>query len=225
MSVARDISERKLAEARLRASEEKYRGIFDESVAAIYVFDNEKHFNDSNQTGLDLLGYGRDELLAMSIPDVDADSVAVLAAHRQLRDGGRLVNYEHSLRRKDSSIVTVLNNSRPLTDPLGKVTGMQGTLIDVTERKRLEWQLQDAYQVLKGERGFLKTLVQTIPDLVWLKDAEGVYLACNPESERFFGHSGCAGRNKKEFCAGTLRGRGSRDRNRGRQIAETVRGI
>jgi two-component system, cell cycle sensor histidine kinase and response regulator CckA len=38
----------------------------------------------------------------------------------------------------------------------------------------------------KSENHF-RTLVNTIPDLVWLKDAEGVYLSCNPTFESFFG--------------------------------------
>src|SRR5512133_3242641 len=33
----------------------------------------------------------------------------------------------------------------------------------------------------------LRTLIHTIPDLIWLKDPEGVYMACNPAFERFFG--------------------------------------
>ncbi len=40
---------------------------------------------------------------------------------------------------------------------------------------------------LERERRLLRTLVNTVPDLVWLKDAAGVYLACNHEFERFFG--------------------------------------
>ena len=40
---------------------------------------------------------------------------------------------------------------------------------------------------LAEERSTLKTLVQTLPDLVWLKDMNGVYLACNPVFEQFFG--------------------------------------
>jgi diguanylate cyclase (GGDEF)-like protein/PAS domain S-box-containing protein len=40
---------------------------------------------------------------------------------------------------------------------------------------------------LERERRLLRTLVNTLPDLVWLKDADGVYLACNHEFERFFG--------------------------------------
>jgi PAS domain S-box-containing protein len=40
---------------------------------------------------------------------------------------------------------------------------------------------------LESERAQLRTLVQTIPDLIWLKDPAGVYLSCNPAFERFFG--------------------------------------
>ena len=136
--VMSDITERKKADEALRASEEKYRGIFDESIAAVYVFDDKKNFINTNQAGLDLLGYSREELLRMSIPDVDADPVVVLPAHEELLTGGRLINYEHRLRRKDGSIVSVLNNSRPLTDVQGNVVGMLSTLIDITERRKAQ---------------------------------------------------------------------------------------
>ncbi len=46
-----------------------------------------------------------------------------------------------------------------------------------------------ANQRLARESGMLKTLVQTLPDLVWLKDPDGVYLACNAAFEAFFGAS------------------------------------
>ncbi len=42
-------------------------------------------------------------------------------------------------------------------------------------------------QALVLERAHLRSLVSTIPDLIWLKDADGVFLACNPAFERFFG--------------------------------------
>ena len=133
-----DVSGRKQAEEALRESEEKYRGIFDESIAAVYVFDNKKNFINTNQAGLDLIGYSREELLHMSIPDVDADPAVVLPAHQELLSGERLINYEHRLRRKDGKLITVLNNSRPLTDPHGNIIGMISTLIDITKRKLAE---------------------------------------------------------------------------------------
>ncbi len=145
---AQDITERKQAEKALQESEEKYRGIFDESVAAVYVFDNKKNFINSNQAGLDLLGYSRDELLQLSIPDVDADPVVVLPAHQELLSGGRLINYEHSLRRKDETIISVINNSSPLTDLQGNIVGMISTLIDITERRKTEDSLRRVNQKL-----------------------------------------------------------------------------
>ena len=136
--IASDITERKQAEEKLRESEEKYRGLFDESIAAVYLFDEKKNFLDSNQAGLELLGYSREELLSMSIPDVDADPKVVLPAHEQLLSGHRIINYEHKLLRKDGKVITVLNNSRPLANDDGQIFGMQSTLIDITERKNAE---------------------------------------------------------------------------------------
>ncbi len=142
MVIIRDISNRKKMENDLRESEEKYRGIFDESIVPIILMDNRKCFIDTNQAGVDLLGYTKDELLKMSVADVDADPAAVIPAHSTLLAGDRIVNYEHKLKRKDGRIITVLNNSIPICDTDGKVVGMQSTLIDITENKKAEEDIQ-----------------------------------------------------------------------------------
>jgi diguanylate cyclase (GGDEF)-like protein/PAS domain S-box-containing protein len=51
----------------------------------------------------------------------------------------------------------------------------------------LRRQVNTRTRELHEERRRLRTLIDTLPDLIWLKDTEGVYLACNPEFERFFG--------------------------------------
>ncbi|MBK7767996.1 MAG: PAS domain-containing protein [Sulfuritalea sp.] len=57
--------------------------------------------------------------------------------------------------------------------PLGEpIRGAVVTHIDITSRKQSEL-------ALAGERAMLKTLIHTKPSLVWLKDPEGTYLACN----------------------------------------------
>jgi len=53
-------------------------------------------------------------------------------------------------------------------------------LVNIEDRRKIEGELSH-------EKTFLKTLIQTIPDLIWLKDTEGRYLACNKRFEDFFG--------------------------------------
>jgi PAS domain S-box-containing protein len=68
----------------------------------------------------------------------------------------------------------------PMFGHEGTVESVLAVIQDITERKRLEEQLQD-------ERTTLEALVNTIPDLVWLKSADGIYRTCNARFERFFG--------------------------------------
>ncbi len=171
------------SEEALRESEEKYRGVFDESITAVYLFDDKKKFIESNKAGLDLLGYSREELLNMSIPDVDADPIVVLPAHKQLLGGERIINYEHQLKRKDGRIVTVLNNSRPLTDSEGNVVGMQSTLIDITERV----QVKDALH--ESEEKYRK-LFENESDAVMIFDAETLLFEdANEATLNLYGYS------------------------------------
>ena len=44
-----------------------------------------------------------------------------------------------------------------------------------------------AAEQLERQRSQLQTLIETVPDLIWTKNADGVYLNCNPRFERFFG--------------------------------------
>lgn len=167
-----DITIRKQYEKALEESEEKYRGIFDESVTAIYIFDNEKNFIDSNKAGLDLLGYPMEELLSLNISDVDADPVAVLPVHDQLLTGGRIADYEHRLICKDGQVITVLNNSRPLINSDGVIIGIQSTLIDITERKKAELALQK-------EQNTLNNIIELNPYAIGVFDKDGHYYSGN----------------------------------------------
>lgn len=62
----------------------------------------------------------------------------------------------------------------------GKPLRMIGTLMDITERK-------EAQVALQASESLLKNLMNINPDLIWLKDINGVYLTCNSRFEGFFG--------------------------------------
>jgi PAS domain S-box-containing protein len=51
---------------------------------------------------------------------------------------------------------------------------------DITELKRAEEEVREGH-------ARLRSLLHTIPDLIWVKDPDGVYMGCNPAFERFFG--------------------------------------
>lgn len=72
-------------------------------------------------------------------------------------------------------------------DDLGRPARVTGVHMDINERKQTQLKLDQAYEELNQDRSFLKTLINTIPELVWLKDKEDIYLACNAEFERFVG--------------------------------------
>ena len=68
----------------------------------------------------------------------------------------------------------------PVFDSTGNCTHLVGSVHDVTKRKLAE-------EALLNNETLISTIVQAIPDLIWLKDVDGVYLACNKMLERFFG--------------------------------------
>lgn len=83
-----------------------------------------------------------------------------------------------------------------ITDDIGYVL----EFIAAEERR------DQSVKLLEYERTLLKTLVQTIPDMIWLKDQDGVYLFCNPVFERFFGatEADILGKTDHDFVSADL---------------------
>jgi len=74
-----------------------------------------------------------------------------------------------------------------------------GVIQDITYRKDIEKSLQES-------QTHLKTLIQTIPDLIWLKSKDGVYLSCNKMFERLYGfpESEIVGKTDYDFVSREL---------------------
>jgi len=76
----------------------------------------------------------------------------------------------------------------PVSHPVA-VVDAAGELVGVLDREQVAGLLQDEpRETPRAERDWLAVaVIRTLPDLMWLKDTDGFYLACNPRFERFFG--------------------------------------
>ncbi|MDO9227177.1 MAG: PAS domain S-box protein [Pseudomonadota bacterium] len=182
--IARDISELKQAELALRESEGRFRALVEETLAGIYIIQDD-HFRYVNPGFAAIFGYDTPEALIDRVPVADLvcpEDIERVAENIRRRLEGEIIDAHYTFTglRRDGSRVDVEVHGR-IFEYQGR-PAVIGLLLDISERKRTE-------ASLARERGLLKTLLQTLPDLVWLKDTQGVYLACNARFERFLGRA------------------------------------
>jgi len=171
-AVARDISDRKKAEIKLRESERRYRAIFENSRDTIYITDTDGFFIDINNSGLELFGYTWDELSKIKSVDlyVNPDDRKKFVAELEKNDFVR--DYELKLKNKNGEHFDCLVSStiRPSFD--GKVKKIQGIIRDITQRKKSERAL------LETEKRF-RELLENLKMIAILLDLDGNILFCN----------------------------------------------
>ena len=140
VGILRDVSERKHAEEALRASEAKYRAILEQASDGIFLADEGMRYTEVNPRACEMLGYGREEVLRLSVRDIlPAEDLAANPVRiEELKAGGPVLN-ERRMRRRDGSIFPVEISARRLPD--GRFLGI---VRDITERKRVEQALRES---------------------------------------------------------------------------------
>jgi PAS domain S-box-containing protein len=130
----------------LSLSEKKYRGIFEGSMDMIFVLDNQWRFQDINQAGLDTLGYDSpDDLVpSVSMAQVFVSSSDFDALVEELGSAGSIRDRECRLRQKSGSEIFILLSITVTRDEPGQIRGYEGIAKDITARRRMERQLQQA---------------------------------------------------------------------------------
>jgi PAS domain S-box-containing protein len=145
--IARDITERKLAEARLRESERRLQDLLTAIPAAIYTTDAQGRITYYNQAAVDLAGrtptLGSDEWCVtwkLYWPDgtpMPHDQCPMAVA---LREGRPIRNVEAVAERPDGVRIPFIPYPTPLRDESGNIVGAINMLVDVSERKQAETQ-------------------------------------------------------------------------------------
>lgn len=170
-----DITERKQAEVELQQSEQKYRNLFHNSLVGIFRNSlADGTVLDANVAALKMFGfesYADLKTVDLYVNPQDRDILK-----QQLLSHGFVENFEAQVRRKDGSIFWVSYCAKLYP----KEGYLEGVMIDITERKYSE-------AALKAKEEFLRLILDNIPQFIFWKDRNSVYLGCNYNFARIAG--------------------------------------
>jgi diguanylate cyclase (GGDEF)-like protein/PAS domain S-box-containing protein len=170
--------QRRLAEEALRASEAKYRGLFETIIEGVYQSGRDGRLRSVNPAFVAILGYGTaEELYALpSVATLYWDPADRAEFIRRVESEGEIRNAEFLMRRRDGEPVVILENARAVRDAANRITHYEGTIADITERKRAE-------QAVFAEKERAQVTLQSIGDAVISTDADGRIEYINPVAE------------------------------------------
>ena len=174
---------KQLDESKLKNSELRYRGLFENVVDGVYIASRDGQLIAANPALVDMLGYdSADDLKAAGhtttfyVNPIDRERVFA-----RLEAEGIVKNFEYRLRRKDGREIVVLENARAVYDDDGTIVAHEGTITDITERKRAETRIFE-------EKERAQVTLQSIGDGVITTDAEGRVDYINPVAQDLTGY-------------------------------------
>jgi len=159
--LGRDVTEQ-------REKELRFTELFETLQEGVYFSTPDGGLLDANPALVSLLGYAeKRDLLALEPAALNFDSGQPVLG-RAIDDRGGVRTREIKLRRKDGTAAIFLDSSRAVWDTSGNIIRYQGTLVDITEKRKMEWQLAQ-------QEEFRSRLLESFPDLILVVDLEERY--------------------------------------------------
>jgi PAS domain S-box-containing protein len=178
--ILRDISGRKRTEDALHASEDRYRSIIENMADTFYRTDIDGRLVMASPSAEELLGYTPDEVIGMDLAGLYADPEGRAKFLETLSNStGGVRDYQAELRRKDGSTVWVSSNAQYVRDSDGNVTGVEGTVRDITEKRQAE-------RAVVESRDQLRLVTDNLPVLIVYIDAQKRYRFANKTCSEWY---------------------------------------
>ncbi|MDQ7830219.1 MAG: EAL domain-containing protein [Desulfovibrionaceae bacterium] len=183
--IYRDISIRKQTEERLRGAERKFRSIFENAVEGIFQTTPAGRYMDVNPSLARIYGFATPAELIEHFKDIKNqlyvdpgrrdDFVRIMDAYNEVW------NFESRIRKKGGEIIWISENARAIFNEEGEIDHYEGTVVDVTERKRAE-------EALEAQRAYFRQLFENSPQAIILIDSNRNVLDANKGFEELFGY-------------------------------------
>ena len=153
VSVGRDISERKIAEEKIKDSEQKFRELYEDAPIAYFSVGTDKSILRVNKAAERVLGYKKDELLKMKVFDLYPDTELGLKRAKEIFTqfiaGESVKDKEVQMRHKEGNSIWISLSVDPIIDLEGNVIESRSMALDISNRKIAEEALKQSEQKYK----------------------------------------------------------------------------
>jgi PAS domain S-box-containing protein len=157
-----------------RQSEIRFTELFAALREGIFLSSPDGELLDVNPALVRMLGYeSKQDLQSMNLRDVYLDPEQRDSLVREVLEKNAIEDRAIILRRKDGRAIHCLISSAATRDTAGHVLRIQGTIVDVSERRQMEVHLHK-------EQEFVRSLVASFPDVIAVLDLKGVYTFMSP---------------------------------------------
>lgn len=164
----------------LREKEEQYRHLYNNVQEVAYSTDLLGRITDITPSIKKYSGFDREELIGRPVHSVYQDPGERTKLLRELLAKGEVDDYEVNLKTKDGRPLVVSVNAHVLRGPLGLPVGVEGTLRDISARKRAE-------NAIREYAARLTAILDTSPAAILTTDLAGRITSWNRMAEKMFG--------------------------------------